>query len=238
MEAIHTIMKRRSVRKYLSNQVEWEKVGQILEAGRHAPSAGNLQNWRFIVVSNPANRQAVAEACLRQNWMAQAPVQIVIVSLTDKVTRLYGIRGERLYSIQNCAMAAENMMLAAESLGLGSCFVGAFEETMLKNALSIPDKARPQAIITFGYPDEKPTTPNRYSLENLTFLEFYHEPAGKIKDLEFVRGNYPSAKIMAAIDKGRDLMSKAAEKRDALSEKSQKASHKAIEHLRRMIKKK
>ena len=80
MDVLEAIRTRRSVRKYRDIPVEWEKVGLILDAGRLAPSSGNLQNWKFIVITDKNARHQISEACLEQQWMAKAPVHIVIVA--------------------------------------------------------------------------------------------------------------------------------------------------------------
>ena len=125
MDVFEAMRNRRSIRKYLDLPVEWDKVGTILEAGRLAPSAGNLQAWKFIVVRDDNKRKALADATQQQYWMEQAPVHIVVVGVHAKHERFFGERGKNFYSIQECAMAAMQMMLAAHSLGLGSCFVSA-----------------------------------------------------------------------------------------------------------------
>jgi len=198
MDVFQAIATRRSVRKYLDRELEWDKVGYLLEAAIRAPSSGNLQNWKFIVVTEKAGRQAVAEACLQQLWMATAPVHIVICAEPQKAMQFYGVRGERLYSIQNCSAAAQNIMLTAHELGLGACWVGAFEEEMLKSAIGIPDYIRPQAVITVGYPDEVPEEPARYRIYDMVFLEKWER---RIKDLSWVLHDY-SVTINKKIAKG------------------------------------
>jgi nitroreductase len=198
MEVLECIKTRRSIRKFLDVPVEWDKVGQIVDAGRCAPNAGNLQNWKFIVVLNEDTRKKLAEACLQQLWMAKAPVHIIICSEPDKAKRFYGIRGERLYSIQNCAAAVQNMLLTAHSLGLGACWVGAFDEDMIKRAVDVPDYARPQAVIPVGYPAEKIPTPMQYQLENLVFIEKW----GLRLDVDEYLG-YTSAVVQDMIEKGK-----------------------------------
>ncbi|MHA2023662.1 MAG: nitroreductase family protein, partial [Candidatus Thorarchaeota archaeon] len=126
METFECIEKRRTVRKYLDTPVEWEKVGNILRAAQLAPSSGNVQDWRFVVVTDKTKRTALANAALKQNWMARAPVIIVVYSDSAATKRFYGLRGEKLYTIQNCAAAAENMTLAATDQGLASAWIGAF----------------------------------------------------------------------------------------------------------------
>jgi len=172
-DIIDIIKSRRSVRKYLEIPVEWDKIVTILEAGKAAPSSGNLQNWKFIIVKDTGTRQKIAECCLQQYWMQDAPIHIIVCTLLEPAKRFFGLRGERLYGIQNSAAAIQNMLLAAHAQGLGACWVGAFEEEMLSTALGIPDNARAQAILTIGYPDEKPPEPAEFPLEFVCFLERY-----------------------------------------------------------------
>ncbi len=185
MDVLEALATRRSIRKYLEVPVEWDKVGQILEAGRLAPSAGNLQEWRFIVVTNPEVRKEIAESALGQHWIEVAPIHIVVTAITEKVKTHYGMRGERLYAIQDCAACATYMMLAAHELGLGSCWIGAFDEAKVQRVLKLPDDVRPQMILTIGYADEKPRMPPRYPINNLVFFETYGG-VGRIKDLDRV----------------------------------------------------
>lgn len=211
MDVFECIRTRRSVRKYLTRQVEWDKVGQILDAGRMAPSCGNLQNWQFLVIADEDKRRQIAEASARQYWMANAPIHIIICEKPQVVEQYYGIRGTRLYSIQNCAAAIENMLLMAHEIGLGSCWVGAFDEERIKRIGLIPDRARPQAIITIGYADERADMPPKLTLENVVFLNRYGENAGRILDFYSTQG-YTSQKVEAALKRGRELLDKSSEK--------------------------
>lgn len=171
MDTIECIITRRSIRKYKDQAVPWDMVATILDAGRLAPSSGNIQSWRFIIVRDEAMRKQIAEACLQQSWMEQAPVHFAIIAMPEKVKRYYGVRGERLYAIQNCAAAAENMLLAAHGLGLGACWVSAFDEDMLRRALGLPEEVIPQAVITVGYADETPEPPPKNRLFTTFFLD-------------------------------------------------------------------
>jgi len=207
MDVIECIKTRRSIRKFLDVPVEWDKVGTIVEAGRNAPNAGNLQNWKFIIVLDEGKRKSIAEACLQQFWMAKAPVHIIICSEPEKAKRFYGIRGERLYSIQNCAAAVQNMLLAANSVGLGACWVGAFDEDKVSSVLGIPNYARPQAVIPIGYPAEKVPYPMQYQLENLVFMEAW----GRKFDIDEYLG-YTSAIVRDLIEKGKKAIKKVKKK--------------------------
>ncbi len=173
MNVFEAIATRRSIRKFSSQDVPMELLGVILDAGRYAPSAGNIQNWRFIIVKDPGNKQKIAEASLQQLWMAEAPVYICVVSDNEKLKRFYGVRGERLYSVQNCAAAIQNMLLTTHALGLASTWVSSFDEEMISRALGLPGDIRPQGILPIGYPDEIVPAPSRYLMETLVFHEAY-----------------------------------------------------------------
>lgn len=171
MDIFEAFRDRRSVRKYLDLPVEWDKVGSVVEAGRLAPSSGNLQTWKFIIVRDLAKRKAIAEASAQQFWMEQAPVHIVIVGVLDKHRRFFGERGEQLYVIQDCAMAAMQMMLAAHALGLGSCFVSSISEDKIGEVILIRGNGRPMGVVTLGYSAEIPKAPLKYRIENVAYLE-------------------------------------------------------------------
>ncbi len=204
MDVFECITTRRSIRKYKELPVAWDKVGQILEAGRAAPSSGNIQNWKFIAVLDKDLREGIAEASFQQYWMVQAPVHIVIVEEPLKAKRHYGLRGEKLYSIQNCAAAVQSMLLMAHELGLGACWVGAFDEERVKRLLKIIDEARPQAIITIGYADEVPPAPPKFKMDNVAYFNAWW---GRIKDVNnFLE--YTSANVLRTVDKGKEILRK------------------------------
>ena len=169
MDVFEAIRTRRSVRKYKDKQVPWDNVVTILHAGRYAPSAGNLQNWKFIVVKSDGKRNSIAKACLNQEWIETAPVHIIVVAEPAQAERYYGTRGARLYTIQGCAAAIENMLLTAHSLGLGSCWIGAFDEDEIWRVLGLPEEVTVQGIVTIGYADETPQEPPKKRIEHVTF---------------------------------------------------------------------
>ncbi|MEM4245462.1 MAG: nitroreductase family protein [Candidatus Nanoarchaeia archaeon] len=172
MNVEDAIKGRRSVRSYSEKDVKHEDLVKVLNAGRYAPSSGNIQNWVFIVVRNEEKKREIAKACLNQIWMVQAPVHIVICNDLVAAKRAYGERGERLYSIQNCAAAAQNMMLQAEELGLATCWVGSFDNEGVKRILNIPSGVNPEIIITLGYKSPRSTSHGgRHNLSHLVFFE-------------------------------------------------------------------
>jgi nitroreductase len=231
MDTYECIKKRRSIRKYMNVPVPWEFVSKILDAGRLAPSAGNLQNWKFVTVLNEDSRKGLAEAAMQQYWMANAPVHIVVVAEPEKGKRYYGIRGERLYTTQACAAAAENMLLAAENFGLGGCWVGGFDEEMVKRTLSMPEEVRPQMILTFGYPDEEPEMPLKYPIEIVMYFDVWRK---KIQDVAMYMGEV-STKIEELAQKGKGVIEKG---KEVLAAKTQKLAEKVSDKLKERADKK
>ncbi len=225
MDVIEAIRTRRSIRKYLGAPVEWDKLGQIIEAGKAAPSSGNLQNWKFVIVTEKDRRQQIADACLQQRWMATAPVHIVVVAEPEPAIMHYGVRGERLYTIQNCAAAVENMLLAANALGLGSCWIGAFDEDMLKRAIGCTERVRPQAVITVGYADEKVPEPDEYTLEDVTYLNKWKTGCTVMREPDIAMGYY-SSKVEKAVDSGKGLLERLGQKGKEFVEKGIKKKKK------------
>ncbi|MFO7710888.1 MAG: nitroreductase family protein [Candidatus Woesearchaeota archaeon] len=230
METLDCIATRRSVRKYKSEDICMDDVGKIIYAGHQAPSAGNLQNWKFIIVKKQETRTAIAEACYKQLWMCDAPVHIVVCANTEEVEQYYGVRGERLYSIQNCAAAVENMLIAATDIGLGSCWVGAFEEEALRGVVGIPDSIRPQAVITIGFAAEKPKAPPwTCDIDSVCFLESY---GSRVKSINKVLG-YHSEKIHDGVEACR----KAAKGVPQFLKKTVDSTKKAIDKAKDSVKK-
>ncbi len=171
MEVGEAIEGRRSIRRFQTRRVHKDLIGKILDSARWAPSSGNIQNWQFIVVEDKGKRLQLSEAAAGQSFVAIAPVDIVVCVDNSNMDIFYGKRGVEMYSFQNSAAAIQNMLLTAHSLGLGSCWVGAFEEEAVKRILKIPDEIIPVAIIAIGYPAEKPPAPTRRELKSMVFLE-------------------------------------------------------------------
>jgi len=186
-DLLELIKARRNVKSFLPKFVSWESVSKVIDAARHAPSCGNIQNWKFIVVMGPEGKQKLAELSHEQYEISQAAVLIVICSEPEKAERYYGERGRNLYSIQNCAAAAQNMLLEAQSLGLSTRWVGAFDEGGVKEALGIPAEVSPQVIIALGYSKEIPPKPSKYPLETLVYFGGWRaklkDPAAYMNDI-------------------------------------------------------
>jgi len=144
-----------AVRHFLPREIPEPTLTRILEAGCWAQSAGNLQPWYFYVIKNEQIKSKVAAACFEQNQINDSSVSIVILADPAKSNERYGERGAQLYCIQDTAIAAGNMILAAYGLGIDSCWVGAFDEVEVQRAVEAPPRLRAVAIICLGYSDEE-----------------------------------------------------------------------------------
>jgi nitroreductase len=164
MEVTDAIESRRSIRRYKKTDVSDELLKEILRAGQMAPSAGNLQGREFIVIKDNAVRELLCMAALNQYFIMGAPVCIVVCANILRTATRYGKRAE-LYAVQDATASVMNMMLRAHDLGLGTCWVGAFNEQAVSQLLEIPHGVRPVALLPLGYPDESPEAPPRMGEE-------------------------------------------------------------------------
>ena len=145
MDAIDAIMSRKVQRNFAARAVEEDQLAKIVEAGRHAMSARNLQPWQFIVVRDRERLKAMGAVCTTGRFVADAPSAIVI--LKDV--------GNARWADVDCAQAVQNMATAGWALGLGTCWVGNFDAAALKEMLAIPEGWAVFTILPFGYADEK-----------------------------------------------------------------------------------
>ncbi|PWV61852.1 nitroreductase family protein [Plasticicumulans acidivorans] len=158
-----TVRHRHSVRHYQSDMpVEDAPLHAILEMACAAPSAGDLQAYRIIVVRDPAERAALAAAAENQQFIAEAPVCLVFCADPKRSAREFGERGERLYAIQDTTIAAAYAQLAVVAAGMGSAWIGYFDTDAVRRLLTLDTELEPIALMTIGYPAELPTaTPRR-----------------------------------------------------------------------------
>jgi len=167
MALLKQIQQRYSVRSYQKRPVEKEKLETILQAARLAPSAKNIQEWRFIVVQDADTRKKLCVAANNQAFVGEAPVVIVgCTAVSDYVMRC----GHLAYPI-DVAIAMEHMVLQAVEEGLGTCWVGSFYEEKVKAVLGIPATVRVVQLLTLGYPADTLRASNRLALEKIVCHE-------------------------------------------------------------------
>jgi nitroreductase len=163
-----TVRHRHSVRKYQPDMaVEPEKLYAILEMACAAPSAGDLQAYRIVVVRDPADRQALVEASHQQIFIAEAPVCLVFCADPARSASAFGDRGTKLYSLQDTTIAAAYAQLAIVAAGMGSTWVGYFEEDKVREALKLEPGLTPLALLSLGYPAELPEPSSRRRLNEV-----------------------------------------------------------------------
>lgn len=166
MPSILTIIKeRRSIRQYQDKEISAEIVGKIKQALIWAPSAGNLQARKFYFVFSPAVKERLGRAYDYQpEFISRAPLVIVACADEKKMAR-YGERGRSVYLITDIAASLQNATLVAQEQGLGSCWIGAFDEAAVAKILKLPNHLRPVIMLPVGYPNEKPAARPRVSAE-------------------------------------------------------------------------
>ncbi|MDY6942528.1 MAG: nitroreductase family protein [Pseudomonadota bacterium] len=163
-----TVRHRHSVRKYRSDlPVERDKLHAILEVACSAPSAGDLQSYRIVVVTDAGTQQALVQAAGNQAFIAEAPVNLVFCADAQRAAEQYGTRGADLFSTQDATIAASYTQLAAVAAGLATAWVGSFNEEKIRNALELADSLRPVALICLGYPAETPQLTHRRPISEM-----------------------------------------------------------------------
>jgi nitroreductase len=175
-EAIFAVIRnRRHVKKYFAEDVSDFTVMKILDAARHSYSEGNSQPWEFVVVRDPILKEHITEACFNQKWMTEAPVFIVICSNMKIASAMFGERGIKLYSLLAAGAALQNILNAAEAMGLGANVVGNFSENRISILTQCPEYVRPAAVITLGWPAEKGKQPILNKMEDIVHVEAFGE---------------------------------------------------------------
>jgi len=171
MEFLKTLDSRRCVHSYRRAPPDERKIQAILDAALLAPSAGDLQAYRVVVVENPETKAVLVDAAHGQHFIAEAPVVLVFLADPERSSTKYGERGRLLFSLQDATLAAAYAQLSAADLGLATCWVGAFDDGAVASAINAPIGLRPIAIIPLGEAAEWPDRPPRRSASELVVEE-------------------------------------------------------------------
>ena len=166
MTVLEAIKKRYSCRSYLDKTIEREKLEQILEAARLAPSAKNLQDWRFVVVTDKDKKRMLAEAANNQSFLAKAAAIIIACSVCKDAMRC----GQPIAPI-DVAIALEHMCLQAADLGLATCWIGSFYPDKVRPIVGVPDDVRIIELLAVGYPADSSRPPSRLPMEKIVCFE-------------------------------------------------------------------
>jgi len=159
MDVYEAISVRKSVRAFKAKDVPEDVMTRLLEAARRAPSANNLQEWRFVVIRNPDTRERISQAACGQSFIATAPVVLACCAEADDHIMTCN---QHSYPI-DVAIAVDHITLCASAEGLGTCWIGAFYEDQVKEILSIPPHIHVVTLLPIGYP-QNPTPVEKYRL--------------------------------------------------------------------------
>ncbi len=200
MDVMEAIQNRRSIRHYKPDLVPEDLLRKLMDAPRLAPSGGNCQPWKFIIVREPETKRELAEACtyatprdeyIRQTWIADAPIVIVACGYEREATvRYYDEdrvvigdwvdfarqmeKGPVIFESElliDLAIALDHLSLAAMGQGLGTCWVGGVDEKKVKQILNVPLDMRTPGLMALGYPEKWPDPRPRKPLEEIIFFE-------------------------------------------------------------------
>lgn len=170
MDTLTSIFKRRSIRKFTAQAVEKEKLETILRAAMSAPTARNVQDWEFLVVTSDEGKKKLAAAHPTGMTAANAPLSIIVCSNLEREKPAQG------YFAQDCAAAIQNMLLSAHALGLGSVWMGVYpgqdKVDNIKAAFALPVHIQPVAVVVFGYAAEEKADQDRYDDNKVHFEQW------------------------------------------------------------------
>ncbi len=167
MDVFETIEKRKSIRKYLKRPLDHETLLRLLKAIQLSPSARNRQPWQFIVVIDDDLKRKLAYAAMNQMFIADAGAIFVACGEKQRSGKWY---------LVDVAIACQQMILLATSLGLGTCWIGAFSAEAVEKLLEIPNDLETIALIAVGYTDQSPKRRHRKSIESFAHLNKYGTP--------------------------------------------------------------
>ncbi|MHA1388262.1 MAG: nitroreductase family protein [Candidatus Thorarchaeota archaeon] len=152
-EMLTMIQSRKSIRKYSQKPIPENELKEILKTGFSAPSGGNMQPWRVVVVKDQTRKDRLATAAYGQSFIAEAPVLLVVCAVPHESAEKYKERGATLYALQDTAALTQNILLASHALGYATCWIGAFNEDEVSKIIKVPEGIRPVSMIPIGLAD-------------------------------------------------------------------------------------
>lgn len=168
-DLFETVRHRHSIRRYqMDIPVENEKLHAILETACAAPSAGDLQSYKIIVVTGQTVRNRLRVAAGEQSFISEAPVYLVFCADTQRASQQFSKRGETLYAVQDATIAAAYSQLAIVAAGMGSTWIGNFDEAEVSELLELEEGLIPVALLSLGYPAELPEPTPRRRMDEIT----------------------------------------------------------------------
>ncbi len=167
MDVYEAIGNRRSVRAYQDRAIEPDNLRRVLQAGARAPSARNRQAWKFVVVESPEMKRQLARQACQQPWMERAGAILAVVGTAPEYVMHCGVPADPV----DCAIAIDHMTLAATAEGLGTCWIGHFDQQITADLLHVPASCRIIELLTIGYPADQGGPADRKPLEQVVCRE-------------------------------------------------------------------
>ncbi len=177
---------RRSVRSFYPNPVQFDDILYLIRCAMLAPSAGDIQPWEFIVITDKETQKKVVSYCPKQEFMYSAPVLLVVIENVERAESYYGSLAHE-WCLSSCAAAVENLLLAAAEKGLGACWVTSFVQETVKEVLGIPADRNIVALVPVGYSGDTPDPKVLPAMEQIVFFNGY---GNQITDFDMVIKNY------------------------------------------------
>ncbi len=169
LSVFETISNRGTIRRYLDESISQENLIKIIESARFSQSAANRQPWQFIIVTDVSMKKNLSKASRNQESVSTAAAVIVCLANPTEAAKVGPFEGFLI----DGSIAIENMVLTSWELGIGSCWIGAYDEKTVKELLGIPENLRVISLLTLGYPNEKPKAKNRKILTDILHYERY-----------------------------------------------------------------
>lgn len=185
MSTFESVMELSSFETCRKEVISRKTIGRILEAGRQAPSPGNVQSLEFIVVEDEDRREMLSES-VNDERVAEAPTSVILVEDVDRMTRHVGHDLSQEFCNAEVACSVQNMRLTAADEGISSCWISGFDEMVVADQFSVPDGKTPLAVVSFCYTDEPVKRPQKFGLNSVCFYDEYGNQVGSVfDDFEF-----------------------------------------------------
>ena len=150
MKVGNAIKERRSAKKFLKKKVSMQDLCSVADASRYAPMAGNIYSIRVVAVEDEKKKGDIAKCCAEQYFIQDAPYLLVVFSDPTRVRQMFKGMAKK-YLRQQAGAAIQNMLLKATELELQSCWIGAFDDGVIKRVLRVPENIEVEAVIAIGY---------------------------------------------------------------------------------------
>jgi nitroreductase len=170
MSVLNVIKERRSIRRFKKEPISNEDAEMILDAARLAPSGGNQQRWKFVYVDDPRVLRMIRNC---SPGLYGEPTSVIVIGISEESRAFNGTGYRDIIGILDAGFAAENILLAAHSLGLGGCAIASFNEICIKKILNAPEGWKPILLVSLGHPDVLPRIPPKKKLFEIVYLNEY-----------------------------------------------------------------